>query len=214
MAGPSPTTPLSATRERVLRTVAEADGRQLTLAEIHGNNPQHPNSTRQILGHLVADGLLATGAAPRTGPGRPALTWSVTPTGRGALSATDEAATVVGVLASYVVESTDGPSAHDVGIRWSRAHSDLVDRSGHGVAGLVEVLAALGFDPVHRRDESGESLLLRACPLIGAARDNREVVCEMHRGMLDGVVHRIGDGQGVTLQPFAEDGGCCVEVDD
>ena len=141
------------------------------------------------------------------------MAWTATAKGRGALAAGNESATVVGVLASYLVESSDGPSAHEVGLRWSAAHADTIDRSVPGIDGLVEVLAALGFDPVRRQDESGDSLLLRSCPLLGATRDHREVVCEMHRGMLDGVVHRIGERQGVTLLPFAEEQGCCVEVE-
>lgn len=200
------------TGRRLLQRIADRGGHQVSLADVHHPDDGHPNTTRRVLGALTRDGLLTVESVRRTGPGRPANAWSITPAGRSVLDGTDEATTVVGVIASYLVESVGPEAAHALGLRWSEAHGGLLDGAADGVDGLVEVLDALGFAPLRRNTEEGETVLLRSCPLLGPAVAHPEVVCQMHRGMVDGMVQRLGARQGVDLLPFADPQGCTVEI--
>ena len=214
-AGPHPATPRpdpSPTGRRVLQRIADLGGDRVSLTDIHDPEDRHTNTTRRVLGSLTEDGLLSVDPIHRDRPGRPANAWSLTPAGRAVLEGVDEATTVVGVIASYLVESAGPEAAHDLGLRWSRAHEDLTDRAAAGVTGLVEVLDALGFAPVRRDTAEGETVLLRACPLLGPATAHPEVVCQMHRGMVDGMVQRLGAREGVDLLPFSRPEGCEVTI--
>ncbi len=217
MNGPRPTTALSATRRQVLQRVADLGGGPVTLAQVHGDSSRHPNATRQILAILVESGHLEAAPVPSGSRGRPPLGWQCTAKGHAALSSVDAAGTAMTVVASYLIDH-DGPTAHDLGVQWSQAHADLIpeledDCDEHRrVDGLVTVLEALGFDPVHRTTESGDAVSLQSCPLVGAARQRPDVVCEMHRGFLDGVIHKLGASEGLSLVPFADEHSCHVEL--
>lgn len=212
MSGPRPTPRLSRARREVLQRVGDRGGQQVTLADVHDDSHRHPNATRQLLAALTADGFLESAPLPRGTRGRPPLAWSLTTKGRRALAPADETATLVGVLASYLVDRPGPPDAHELGLQWSRAHEDLITENSEQVDDLITVLDALGFDPVHTSKPAGDSVSLRACPLVDDARARPDVVCEMHRGLLDGIIQRLGLRQGVGLVPFADQHGCRVEV--
>ncbi|MFW6600372.1 helix-turn-helix transcriptional regulator [Propionibacteriaceae bacterium Y2011] len=184
----------------------------MSLSAVHGDQPGHRNTTRQVLGTLTSMGLLSVAPLPPTGRGRPAHGWSLTAAGRSAVDGTDEASTVVGVLASYVVEHGDPDTARKLGVQWSERHAEMVSDASPDVRGLVDVLGALGFDPVRSQADTSETILLRSCPLLGPATQHPEVMCAMHQGMLDGVVQKLGAHQGVELVPFADPQGCRVDV--
>lgn len=76
----------------------------------------------------------------------------------------------------------------------------------------VELLDDLGFEP--RQDpRAPSSIRLTPCPLFEAARSNTRVVCNVHLGMLRGVVSEYGaDPTGSDLIPFAEPGACLLIV--
>lgn len=215
--GPAPASPRvapSPTARRMLQRIADLGRDEVRLAEIHGADDGHPNTTRRVLGALTDSGLLSVATVRGDGPGRPANAWSLTPAGRSVLEGVDEANTVVGVIASYLVEAAGPDAAHEIGLRWSRAHADLVDQASPGVNGVIEVLDALGFSPARQETDRGETVVLRSCPLLGPATAHPDVVCQMHRGMVDGMVQRLGSQQGVELLPFAHPDGCEVTVTD
>lgn len=220
MSGPQSTTALSATRRQILQRVADLGDSPATLTEVHGDSRRHPNATRQILAILVTSGHLESAPLPSGGRGRPPLGWRCTTKGWATLSEVDAANTAMTVVASYLIDHHRGPSAHELGVEWSKAHTDLIPELPGGcdqhakVDGLVTVLEALGFDPVHRSTESGDRVTLHSCPLVGAARTRPDVVCEMHRGFLDEVVHKLGVSEGLTLVPFADEHSCHVELAD
>lgn len=81
--------------------------------------------------------------------------------------------------------------------------------------GATRVLTALGFAPVVERLEDGFACTLANCPYRDAAREGREVVCTLHRGLTAGLVEALAPG--ARLSRFvAEDpdvAGCRIEVE-
>ena len=62
-------------------------------------------------------------------------------------------------------------------------------RPGPNLAGLREALAEAGFDPRFRRRGSGTvEIALRGCPFRDLMEEHRELVCTVHRGLLEGML--------------------------
>lgn len=208
---------LSPARMRVLRAVDALGPAPVTLADVAARLGGHANTSRRQLDALVADGLLGAAPLPSPGPGRHPRGFRVTAAGREALGHTgDEYRGLVGAFAAYLVGRPEA-EAREVGRVWGAAKAVPPDAGvaaqasdrDHPTRRLIEVLDTLGFESAPIETETGGSgVVLRACPLLDAAGDHPEVMCELHRGMVDGVLRRLGAADGVTLVPFAEPAGC------
>jgi predicted ArsR family transcriptional regulator len=161
--------------------VAEAAGIHVTTARFH------------------LDRLVETGEADRAplaggARGRPRVGY----TAAAAVRAEPARATMVSVLADALGAAPDGPSrARAAGREWADALG--------GAGDLVDVLERLGFAPA--REERG--IRLRACPFLDAARVHPEIVCQVHRGIIERVVEPDAD---VRLVPFDAPSGCLVSL--
>ena len=215
--GPQPTStipPLTRARRRVLTAVAEiSDGRPVLLVDIAERVGGHPNTSRQQLDQLIADGLVASEPVARTGRGRRPLGFTLTPAGRQALAGQagqPERTELLKAFAGYLVTRPDPVAeARAVGELWGREF-DLPPTADE-VGAVVELLEMLGFDPARATTAGGDdAVLLRACPLLDLAHAHPDVVCEVHRGMIDGVLANVGAHRGVELRPFADDESCHV----
>lgn len=216
MTGPRPAVAppeLSPARERVLHAVADAHG-PATLAQLAATLGGHPNTTRQQLDALAADGLVAARPLPRAGRGRPPRAYAPTGLGRRALAGHDERDDLLGAFATYLVRrGHPADEAREVGRLWGAGRADAAGAASGPVAAVVEVLEMLGFDPERvATPDAGPAVVLRACPLLGLAEEHPEVICEVHRGLVDGVLQRLGASGGVELTPFSEPDGCRLRL--
>ena len=82
---PAPQPTLPPARARVAALLGEL-GEGVPLAELATRIGGHPNATRAHLDALVEEGLAEAAPLPRTGPGRPALGWTLTDAGRRAVA--------------------------------------------------------------------------------------------------------------------------------
>ncbi len=205
---------LSPARERVLRTLIELGPQPVTLNEVAASLGGHPNTSRQHLDILVEDHLVDAIPIPRSTPGRRPLGFSITDSGREALaspSASNEYRELVGAFATYLVDSGAESDARSIGEMWGKNRSHPMD-GDDPVDALVEMLDILGFDPARTSTEAGEAVVLRTCPLINMISGDPEVMCELHQGMIDGVMQTVGASEGVKLIPFHSEHGCRLEV--
>ncbi|WP_040158749.1 helix-turn-helix transcriptional regulator [Nigerium massiliense] len=213
---PAVTPPLSPARRRVLQAVADAPGTLTSLAEQLGG---HPNTTRQHLESLLADDLIVAEALQTGEPGRPPLHYRATPDGVRALAGSDAVGDyreLVEVVAEYLL-ATGEPEEHafEIGNRWGREKTgpDATAAAGGEVdaqAVVVATLDRLGFGP----EPAAGKVRLRTCPLLQIARTYPEVMCGIHRGLVQGILDRIGADAGVRLEPFAEPGACLLSLGD
>ena len=87
---------------------------------------------------------------------------------------------------------------------------------------VLRLLHRLGFSPETEAGTEtetaggpspGTTVLLRTCPLLEAARQHPEVVCQVHLGLVAGALetHR-EPSQGLRLVPFARPGVCVLSL--
>ncbi|OBH33584.1 transcriptional regulator [Mycobacterium sp. E342] len=221
--GPEPTP--------VLRSAIALSGQRLRVLEyVRAYSPVrvadaataldlHPNTVREHLDAVVELGLVERSTATALGRGRPATLYRV--------SAADPAVAVrdyaglATALAGHLARTSAHPErdAQAAGIEWGR---ELIDV--HGQAGgdprqsVLEALARLGFAPDDEPDTSGAhpGIALRRCPLLDAARRYPAIVCQVHLGIVEGMLERLGapSVRGLDLVPFAEPGACRLFLPD
>src|SRR5262249_43613285 len=89
-------------------------------------------------------------------------------------------------------------------------------QTGINLAVLQEAMAKGGFDPRFRRLQSPKSAIevtLRDCPFRDLADEYRDLVCTLHRGLIEGMLAGLRPTLGIKeFQPFAERAICRVRA--
>lgn len=124
-----------------------------------------------------------------------------------ALSAQNHTVAPDGVAgdADLVTASSPSNQAVAAGRTWAR-NLTAVTHQTHYASQLLEVLTELGFDPA----PEGDAIELRACPFRDAARQHPEVICAVHRGMVDELLTTDMKQRGVRLLPFVQPNLCMI----
>lgn len=158
----------------------------------------HVTTARFHLDQLEAAGLIHRGSAPERRRGRPRVLYAPTGAGRNE-DARDQ---MIDVLAAALA---DGGDATHAGHRWAADFEppDAVDPA----PGLVGILDSLGFDPEH---EAGV-IRLPSCPFRDAARRHPDVVCAVHRGLVERLTE--STTAPARLLPFVEPELCLVALE-
>src|SRR5689334_16173308 len=201
------------TRARLFAALSELR-RPASTEELATLLELHPNGVRLHLERLSDAGLLAR-ARTRHGRGRPRDMWTI---------------------AAGAQPGGDPPSAYaDLG-RWlaktiqpRKATLRAVEASGREIgrdlapAGegvqpeekMHAALASMGFQPTREVDPAGGlTYRLCNCPYRDAVRENRDVVCTLHRGITRGLLDEISPATKlagfVALDPYTA--GCRIEL--
>lgn len=208
---------ISDRRRRVLQCVLDLGAKQVTIIQVSEHLGGHPNSARQHLDALTTLNLLTAEDVQSDRPGRRPRGYTLTALGRQALGAgrVDESFELADVFASYLVSTGSGPEeAQAIGRKWGGKRADELteDQAERPLDAVMEVLDILGFDPSAIQTEQGDAVILRTCPLLEMAHGSPEFVCNIHHGLIDGVLRRIGAREGVELLPFSEPDGCRMHL--
>jgi predicted ArsR family transcriptional regulator len=93
------------------------------------------------------------------------------------------------------------------------AQEHLARGRGNGcVAAVTAMLAELGFDPAVVSDDQVATVAFTHCPYAELAAAHPEVICHLHRGLVEGFVEFIG-GAGVDrFRTLADRDPCQVEL--
>lgn len=194
----------SSTRERILSLI-EMRSEGLSLPQVAEFMGLHENTVRSHLDALLADGYVQRESAPAAGRGRPAWIW------RAAAPTPSPFAALANVLADQVALLSDNPARAGIeaGQRWGAMLPEAA-REGDARGAVLDSLAALGFAP---RLEADHSVSLLSCPLLSAARENPQVICNVHLGIVRGILQSRGrDPAGSRILPFALEHGCRLEL--
>jgi predicted ArsR family transcriptional regulator len=76
---------------------------------------------------------------------------------------------------------------------------DADDRAAVCIAAHVDELARVGFDPAVGEDAEGVTIAFTRCPFAELADANPELVCNLHRGLVEGFVEAVG---GAAVEGF------------
>jgi predicted ArsR family transcriptional regulator len=177
-------------RLALLDALDQADG-PLDAAEAGRRVGLHRNTARVHLDQLADAGLVEREAEQRSSPGRPRVLYAKSSTA-GEAAGPDEHADDIDyrelarVLAAQLARSADaGHQAELAGRRWAAAidqanlPADPVT-SEVAIEAVTGIMDDLGFRPV----ADDHRILLRRCPFADLAREQRQVICGVHLGML------------------------------
>lgn len=209
----------------------------------------HPNTTRGHLDVLRAAGLVRRVVGPSSGRGRPPWLHSLTDVGRSVVRRIDSTVGDLDLDAlalAFVrhLRTLPDPSgtAREVGRGWAASLGQVTrarTRCGRAQA-VIDRLDRMGFTPV-RVEPPGErggggpdgpdgsdgpggsgavdDLILRSCPLLESAGAHPEVVCQIHLGLVEGLLEssdpvsdHVGPRDGppvrAELEPWGRPEGC------
>ncbi|MGI8778417.1 MAG: helix-turn-helix transcriptional regulator [Acidimicrobiales bacterium] len=197
----------------------------------------HPNTVRPHLEQMRAVGLLAVEADARGSVGRPQhryalaadapslgleppafplLASMLTRMAARAGIAPDDAAAAGAEQGRALAAASHGLAAASHGLaaasqgRGRRAAEDSGERGC--VAALSDTLAELGFDPVTGDGGTAVTIAFTHCPFRELAEAHPEVVCHLHRGIIEGFVEQLGGASVDRFATLADRDPCQVEL--
>ena len=177
-----------------------------STAEVAESLELHPNTVRPHLERMREVGLLAVETDGRGGVGRPQHLYSLAPDAPTLGLEPPPMPLLARLLAGVAASAGVAPDeAAEVGREQGR-QAAVEARSHPGVGGndsmatctqaLAAELTRLGFDPAVAGDDDSVSIAFTHCPYSDLARAHPEIVCHLHRGMVEGFVEASG-GAGV-----------------
>jgi predicted ArsR family transcriptional regulator len=202
------------TRYRLYRYL-RLSGRAVSIRELSTRLSLHPNTLRPHLRRLEEAGLAASEVHRGATVGRPQVLY--TAVAREEREGRDYR--LLGeILASLIGGKRQLDRAEDVAREWG---AYLVGRSvprpgargpsGPNLAVLQEALAEAGFDPrFRRRSAKTVEISLRDCPFRDLLDEHRELVCAVHKGLLEGMLGASRPSLRLTeFEPLAERSAVC-----
>ena len=185
----------------------------LSTAEIAEMLDLHVNTVRPHLERMRDVGLLDVRSEASGGVGRPQHRYSL---------AADAPAlglepSPFPMLANVLLEA-----AHEAGLE----PSDLIEAGrGQGCAdarawgegadaleALIVEQARLGFDPEAVDLDDGAVIAFAHCPFRALAERHPDLVCSLHRGLVEGLVAELGGAEIVSFHSLVDRAPCQVEV--
>ncbi len=205
---------LSGESRQALLGVLRRRGGPIDAAEAGEAVGLHRNTARVHLDVLVSVGLVTRSFEERTARGRPRVLYAVAGTGAEYPDGPPEV-TGYGELARLLADQLTevAYTRHEAvraGRRWA---AGIAGNTTSGAATPVEavevavqILSDLGFDPEPDPKNEPARILLHHCPFSEVARENREVICGIHLGMLEATFERLDTSLEVTgLDSFVTD---------
>jgi predicted ArsR family transcriptional regulator len=202
------------TRYRLYRYL-RLSGRPVSVRELSTRLSLHPNTLRPHLRRLEEAGLVASEVHRGATVGRPQVLFAALD--REGREGRDYR--LLGeILASLLTNARQRDRAETIAREWG---AYLVGRSvprpgargpsGPNLAVLQEALAAAGFDPrFRRRGAKTVEISLRDCPFRDLLEEHRELVCAVHKGLLEGMLAASRPTLRMTeFEPLAERTAVC-----
>lgn len=200
------------TRYRLYRYLRLA-GRAVAIRELATRLSLHPNTLRPHLRRLEEVGLVASEPARReAGVGRPHVLYTAIDVaareGRDYRLLSD-------ILAGLLSTTRQRDRATELAREWG---SYLIGRAAPkpgarlaALAVLQEAMAEAGFDPrFRRRGATRVEIALRDCPFRELLDEHRELVCAVHRGLLEGMLGASRPAlELASFEPLADRGQVC-----
>lgn len=186
------------TRFRLYRYL-RLSGRSVSVRELATRLSLHPNTLRPHLRRLEDVGLVSSSAEPRrtaSAVGRPQTMYAV-------VEQEEAGGADYRLLAEILSSIVRGERAREKAERLAREWGAyLVARdvlkpgarspAGRNLAVLQEAMARAGFDPRFRRTgASAVQITMRDCPFRDLLEEHRDLVCRVHRGLLEGMLAEV-----------------------
>ena len=174
-------------RSGVLKVLRTANA-PMSIVAIAGALDVHPNTVRFHLDTLVSSGRVEHVSVDRRGPGRPALMFQATrrmdPGGPRRYRVLAE------ILAAGMADvEHSSAKALAAGRAWGQQlktpHTAETLDAEESIEHLIDVLDDFGFAPERAGDEQ---VRLRHCPFLELATTQKEIICPVHLGIMQGAL--------------------------
>lgn len=185
----------------------------LSTADIAAELGLHPNTVRPHLERMREAGLLSVEVDNRGTVGRPQHRYSLA-SDAPSLGLEPAAYPILAALLANLT-AVFGPDPDTVaGI--AREHGrqrGAVRQSSEGcIAAVSAELAELGFDPAAGQDGNVTTIAFTRCPFRPLAEAFPELVCHLHRGMIEGMVDVLGGAEITRFATLEDRDPCQVDL--
>lgn len=191
----------------------------LATADVATALDLHANTVRPHLERMRDVGLLQVQTDARGGVGRPQHLYSLA-TDAPSLGLEPASFPTLARMLLRLAAATgaDAGDAVDVGRDQGRADGERLSRRGC-LGAVAAQLATMGFDPAVELDaddvEDGAFVATVAfahCPFRDLAEQRPDLLCSLHRGLIEGVVEEVGGGQVVEFGSLVDRSPCQVQI--
>jgi predicted ArsR family transcriptional regulator len=175
------------TRFEIFRLVADASA-PVRIASLAKHFPFDPSAIRQHLAKLCDAGLLVEELASGGGVGRPPLQYRLAPAAMDVWGS----AGPYEFLSLRLLEVTAGRSAIEAGAGAGRRLAASYRPDANPLDVVEAEMARRGFEPRRERRPRSVEVVLERCPFQEAASADPDVVCQIHRGLAEGILEAMG----------------------
>lgn len=183
-----------------------------STAEVAEMLDLHPNTVRPHLERMREIGLLQVEASAQGTVGRPQHRYSLVPDAPSLGLEPPPWPVLARMLAD--VAAFMAPDADDVAaMAWEQGRAAADRRRGTPcVEALVDALGELGFDPAAGTEGRSATIVFTSCPFRELAEAYPELVCNLHRGMIEGFVDEAGGADVTGFATLADRDPCHVDL--
>lgn len=187
--------------------------RPLATAEIAETLDLHPNTVRPHLERMRDLGIVDVTAAATGAVGRPQHRYAIADDAP-SLGLEPPVFPLVTriLLAGAAAGGLDPDDLAEAGRDHGGAAAATTPPSLACVDALEAELAGLGFDPARVDDADDTTIAFTHCPFRELAEAHPDLVCSMHRGMVEGFVAARGDASVTRFHPLVDRSPCQVEL--
>jgi predicted ArsR family transcriptional regulator len=172
----------------------------------------HANTVRLHLDRLREAGLVEVEPIHRGTVGRPTHVYSLAPGAPGLGFDPPSYTLLAGLLAALAERvGAEGEEATVIGRAWG-AEAGKRTRSRSCVKALSAEMSRLGFDPTTETSGADTDMAFMHCPFRELAEAYPELVCNLHRGITEGIVGEVGGGSIVDFATLYDRDPCRVVV--
>lgn len=192
--------------------------RPLATADVAAVLDLHPNTVRPHLERMRDVGLLQVQSESRGGVGRPQHLYSLAADAP-SLGLEPASFPILARMLLRIAASTgaDAADALDAGRDQGRVDGERLRHRGC-LSAVVGQLDAMGFDPALLIDSDpvagaeAVTIAFAHCPFRDLATQRPDLLCSLHRGLIEGVVDVIGGGEVVGFGSLVDRDPCQVEI--
>ncbi len=187
----------------------------LSTSEIADTLELHPNTVRPHLERMRDAGLVHVEADNRGSVGRPQHRYSLAADAPSLGLEPPSFPLMAGLLANLA--AAYGPEADEVAqVGADHGRHVAAVRRQRGPASCVEAVSAeladMGFDPVRDDDGKTTTIAFTHCPYRSLAEAFPELVCQLHRGMIEGMVDVLGERKVERFATLDDRDPCQVDL--
>lgn len=173
----------------------------------------HPNTVRPHLERMREVGVLEVHTTATGSVGRPQNRYALAADAPSLGLEPPLFPMLAGMLLTLAAEAgVEGDEATEVGRLQGRQDARRCAAGSACVEALVARLGELGFDPELVTDEESATIGFAHCPFASLAEANPEVICGIHRGLVEGFVDEHGGASVDEFRTLVDRHPCQVDV--